>query len=195
VWKEGEGDWHAEHSKSGNSWGMIDSYEDAVELIQDEAMYESVDEDIERIRELAGIVNEGTFGVYRKAAQTGILNKDEGHTSAASAKVKRGGKHVTFKSKNAANKWVTDNSKGENMFVRKVSKYVSETASGGATGAGAVATGVASVGGPYGVGGSKLIKREISSNPSIYGKTTKKPKLKDRTKESTTEDGLGRKKK
>jgi hypothetical protein len=124
VWKEGEGDWHAEHSKSGNSWGMIDSYEDAVELIQDEAMYESVDEDIERIKELAGI---------------------------------------------------------------------KETASGGATGAGAIAVGA--VAAPFGVGGSKLIKREISSNPSIYGKTTKKPKLKDRTKESTTEDGLGRKKK
>jgi len=42
VWKEGEGDWHAEYSRTGSSWGMIDSYEDAVELIQGEAM-----EDIE----------------------------------------------------------------------------------------------------------------------------------------------------
>ena len=43
VWKEGEGDWHAEYSKTGASWGMIDSQQEAVELIQDEAS-EDIDE-------------------------------------------------------------------------------------------------------------------------------------------------------
>ena len=68
---------------------------------------------------------------------------------------------------------------------------IKETASCGGTGAGAVAVGAVAA---YGVGGSKPIKRQVSSNPSIYGKTTKKPKPKERTKEST-DDGIGRGKK
>jgi len=140
-------------------------------------------------------ITEGSFGVYRKSKAQ--MDSDDGHTAARSSLVKRGGKHVTFKSKKQADTWVKTNSKGENMFVRKVSKPVAETASGGATGAGAVATGVAAVGGPYGVGGSKPIRRGISGTPSIYGKTKlrKKPEPKKRKTSEDAGEGIGRSKK
>lgn len=57
-----------------------------------------------------------------------------------------------------------------------------ETSSGGGTGAGAIASAPAAMNGMQ------------SRNQSIYGKTTKKPKPKERAKEST-EDGIGRNKK
>lgn len=48
-----------------------------------------------------------------------------GHSSAESAKVKRGGKHVMFKNKKVAEKWAKENAReGEELFVRKVSKEV-----------------------------------------------------------------------
>jgi hypothetical protein len=64
------------------------------------------------------------FGIYRKSKAQ--LDSDDGHTAAASAQVKRGGKHLTFKNKKEADKWVENNAKGENLFVRKVSKSVKE---------------------------------------------------------------------
>jgi len=64
------------------------------------------------------------IGVYRKSKQQ--YDSDDGHTSSASAEVRRGGKHVTFKNKKAAYKWIADNSKGETLFARKVSKSVKE---------------------------------------------------------------------
>jgi len=62
VWQEGEGDWHAEFNKTGSSWGMIDSYIDAVNLLHDEAGLDPVDEDISRLRELAGIKETASGG-------------------------------------------------------------------------------------------------------------------------------------
>jgi hypothetical protein len=242
VWQEGEGDWHAEVSATGASWGMIDSYKDAVKLVQDEAaelvnegfdpathvnvehrdpdgkfiivhaapagywavgkgQYQhdidrtafdnfddaldhahqclaSLDEgfDLSEILRLAGVVTESKYGVYRKSKQQ--LDAPSGNTSSESAKVKRGGKHVIFKNKKEADDWVKNNSKGEELFVRKVSKPVNETASAGATGAGAVATAPTAMGG--------MVRR----SPSIYDK----PKPKKRTKESS-DDGIGRAKK
>lgn len=56
-----------------------------------------------------------------------------------------------------------------------------ETSSAGGTGAGAIAVGAVATGGMQ------------SRNQSIYGKTNKKPKPKERTKENA-EDGLDNKK-
>jgi hypothetical protein len=74
--------------------------------------------------ELTTILEGGVHGVYRKSKAQ--IDSDDGHTAARSALVKRGGEHVTFKSKGQAEKWIEDNSKGEEMFVRKVSKTVTE---------------------------------------------------------------------
>ena len=41
VWQEGPGDWHAEESMEGMSWGMIDTQAEAEELIRD--VYDEVD--------------------------------------------------------------------------------------------------------------------------------------------------------
>jgi len=76
----------------------------------------------------------------------------------------------------------------DNLREMKRMAGIKETSSGGCTGAGAIASA------PAAVGGSKPIKREISGTQSIYGKTNKKPKPKTRAKEST-EDGIGRNKK
>jgi len=49
---------------------------------------------------------------------------DRGHSGSESSKVKRGGEHLTFKNESLAKQWIEDNSKGEEMFTRKVSKEV-----------------------------------------------------------------------
>ena len=64
------------------------------------------------------------YGVYRKEQGGQSYKRCEGHTAAASAKVKRNREHVVFKRKAEAQQWITDNAKGEEMFVRKVSKGV-----------------------------------------------------------------------
>lgn len=69
------------------------------------------------------------YGIYRQSRceweawpeQGGGWN---GNTQAASAKVRRGGKHLVFKNKKDAQKWVDENSGKEQFFVRKVSKDV-----------------------------------------------------------------------
>ena len=33
VWQEGQDDWAAEHSDTGSTWDMIDTREDAVDLL------------------------------------------------------------------------------------------------------------------------------------------------------------------
>lgn len=64
------------------------------------------------------------YGVYRVSQRQLDSGKLDGHTGARSALVKRGGKHVQFKTERAAQEWVDHNSNGEQMFVRKVSKEV-----------------------------------------------------------------------
>jgi len=67
------------------------------------------------------------YGVYRRSRfewESWQTDGWKGNTGAASAKVKRGGKHVAFKSKKEAEKWAEENQKDEEFFVRKVSKDV-----------------------------------------------------------------------
>ena len=70
----------------------------------------------------------------------------------------------------------------ENLSRMRQLAGIKETASGGATGAGAIASAPAAVGDMH------------SRNPGIYGKTTEKPKKKKRTKENKS-DGIGRSRK
>jgi hypothetical protein len=60
------------------------------------------------------------YGVYRKSQRQ--IDCPDGHTSAESAKVKRGGKHLVFKREKEAQAWVAVND--GDFFVRKVSKGV-----------------------------------------------------------------------
>lgn len=39
IWQEGDGNWACESEFSGNSWDLIDSREDAIEMVLDEAKY------------------------------------------------------------------------------------------------------------------------------------------------------------
>ena len=64
------------------------------------------------------------YGIYRKGQCQTDRSTDRGHSGSASSIVKRGGKHVVFKRKPEAYQWIEDNSKGEEMFVRKVSKEI-----------------------------------------------------------------------
>ena len=60
------------------------------------------------------------YGIYRRSRAQ--IDAKDGHTSAASAKVKRDGKHLQFKKERDALKWIEEND-GE-FFTRKVSKEV-----------------------------------------------------------------------
>jgi len=66
------------------------------------------------------------FGIYRISYWQKGSPTHNGHTGALSSRVKRGGKHVQFKSKREAEKWAKDNAReGEELYVRKVSKPIS----------------------------------------------------------------------
>ena len=63
------------------------------------------------------------YGVYQQSRLQWHLEAEaQGHSAAASAKVKRGGKHITFKRREEAEAWVKANAKGRQMYVRKISK-------------------------------------------------------------------------
>jgi len=215
VWQEGEGDWHAEYGKTGSSWGMIDSYEEAVELIKDEA---GVLEDISRIRELAGIeeaVDEFDTDTGDMFADTHpkrkiveivreILEKHkidwrggswEGSQNVRGYIGRDGRRHLDYPEFEVAAtpkqvKRVTDEIR-QNLPQAEVNmdewglSVITETASSGGTGAGAIA------GSPVAIGGVQ--KR----NPSIYGQTRlkKKPTPKKRQTKEGTSAGIGRSKK
>ena len=68
------------------------------------------------------------YGIYRRSRfeweSWAGTEGWKGNTGAASALVKRAGKHLTFKRKKDAQAWVAANSKKEPFYVRKVSKPV-----------------------------------------------------------------------
>lgn len=174
VWQEGEGDWHAEVSATGASWGMIDSYKDAVELVQDEA---------------AELVNEG----FDPATHVNVEYRDpEGkfivvHVPPAGYWAVGKGQYQHEIDRTAfdnfddaldhAHQCLASLDEGFDLSEIRRLAGLKETASAGATGAGAIATA------PTAMGGDPIRR-------SIYDK----PKPKKRTKESS-DDGIGRTKK
>lgn len=180
----------------GDIHDVYDSGEEAVRVAdQLNAQYGDIDEDVERIKKLAGLneVKSGRFNSKMIGKRVKIIGQpsfDDGndYTGEEGVVTRASREHTFSRMVPFVIEYGVDLDSGSRISIRRehVRKVkIQETASGGATGAGAIASS------PTAVGGMQ------SRNRSIYGQTKlrKKPAPKKRPTREEKGDGIGRSKK
>lgn len=154
-----------------------------------------VDEDINRMRQLAGLneVKSGNFNSKMIGKRVKIVSQEDSfgknHFGEEGVIHRASREHTFSQMVPFIIEYGVELDSGEKITIRRESvrkiKQVKETASGGATGAGAIASSPAAMNGMQ------------SRNPSIYGQTKlrKKPEAKKRPTREEAGDGIGRDKK